>query len=522
MKTVALKQKINTSIFINLLKFSTMKKITLKLVFTVLTVIGIAFNANAQFGGGDADITAYSFNEQTGAATITPPTMGNGTVDIEVAYGTNLNGLIATFELSTDATADVDGTAQTSAVTPNDFVDGVALVYTVTASDGTTTQDWDVIVTVADASSEKDIIDFNLPNQIGDETISTINHTVDVTVAQGTDVSSLVADFILSDYATANISGTAQTSGSSSNDFTNSVIYTVVAQDDSEQDWTVTVTISTEDNTEANILAYSFAEQTEDATITEPAFAGQNGTVDIEVVYGTNLDGLVAAFELSYGASADIGGTAQISETTANDFSSTVTYTVTAEDGSTTVDWDVNVTVAENDQNDILSYSFAEQTGAATIDANNHVVSIEVENGTDLTALVATFTLSGDASAKIGAITQESTVTSNDFSADVIYTITAQNGDTQDWTIKVSEANATYVNSIIENKVNVYPNPSNGIINITNSENSKLDVINSNGKVVLSTTVNGSVDLSGLQNGIYYLRIEKNNIVNTKSINIIN
>ncbi len=495
-----------------------MRKITLRVLLTVFTVIGIAFNANAQFGGGDADITAYSFAEQTGDATITAPIMGqNGKVEIEVDYGTNLNGLVATFELSTDATADVSGTAQTSGVTPNNFTEDVALVYTVTASDGTTTQDWDVIVSVADASSDKDIVDFNLPNQIDDETINTFNHTVDVTVAQGTDVSSLIADFVLSDYATANISGTAQTSGTTANDFTNPVTYTVVAQDGSEQDWTITVTISTEDNTEANITAYSFAEQTEAATITEPAFNGQNGTVDIEVAYGTDLSALVATFELSYGATADIAGTAQTSGTTANDFSNTVTYTVTAEDGSTTADWDVNVTVAENDQNDILSYSFAEQTGAANIDANNHIVTIEVENGTDLTSLVATYTLSGDASAKIGTTTQESGVTANDFSDDVVYTITAQNGDTQDWTIKVTEATETAINTLNEKEINIYPNPSNGIINISNANNTKLIVLNSIGKVVMTTTINGTIDLSDFNTGIYYLKINNT----TKTISII-
>ena len=500
-----------------------MKKITLKLLFTVFTVLGIAFNANAQIPGGDADITAYSFTEQTGDATITSPVMGqNGRVDIEVAYGTDLNGLVATFELSTDATADVDGAAQTSGVTPNNFVEDQALVYTVTASDGSTTQDWDIVVSIADPSSEKDIIDFNLPNQIGDETINTLNHTVDVTVAQGTDVSSLVADFVLSDYATANITGTAQTSGTTSNDFTNPVTYTIVAQDNSEQDWTVTVTESTEDNTEAKITAYSFAEQTGDATITDPVYSGANGTIDIEVAYGTDLSALVATFDLSYGATADIQGTAQTSGTTPNDFTNTVTYTITAEDGSTTVDWDVNVTVAQNDQNDILAYSFVEQTGAANIDANNHIVNIEVENGTDLTALVASYTLSGDASAAITGITQESGVTSNDFSNDVIYTITAQNGDTQDWTIKVTEANETSVNSIIENNINIYPNPSNGIVNITNCDNSLLNIVNSNGKVVLSTTVNNNtVDLSNLNTGIYYIFIVKANNTITKTISII-
>ncbi len=496
-----------------------MKKITLKLLFTVLTVMGIAFNANAQLGG-NADIKSYSFPEETGDATITDPVVGqNGKVDIEVAYGTDLNGLVATFALSDGATADIGGVAQTSGETANDFTNTVT--YTVTADDGTT-QDWDVNVTVADPSSEKSILDFNLPNQIGDENIDTLNHTVDVTVGSGTDVTDLIADFTLSDYATANIGGVAQTSGETSNDFTDPVIYTVVAQDSSTQDWTVTVTVSTEDNTEAKITAYSFPEQTGDATITDPVISGQNGTVDIEVAYGTDLSALVASFDLSYGASAAIGSTAQVSGTTANNFSNTVTYTVTAEDGSTTVDWDVNVTVAQNTENDILSYSFDEQTGDANIDATDHTVTIEVENGTDLTNLVATFTLSGDAVAKIGTTTQVSGTTANDFTDDVIYTITAQNGDEQDWTVKVSEVTAIGISALSENEINIYPTPSKGIINITNANNSKLSVINSNGKTVLNTTINNnSIDLTNLTPGIYYLRIVKNTNTITKTINII-
>ena len=489
-----------------------MRKITLRLLFTVLTVLGISFSANAQFGGGDADITAYSFAEQTGAATITAPTYGNGTVDIEVAYGTDLNGLVATFELSTGATADVSGTAQTSGVTPNNFTDGVALTYTVTAEDGTTTQDWDVTVTIADPSSDKEIIDFNLPNQLGDETISTFNYTVDVTVASGTDVSNLIADFILSDYASANISGAAQTSGSTANDFTDPVIYTVVAQDGSEQEWTVTVTISTEDNTEANITAYSFAEQTGAATITDPQF-GQNGKVEIEVAYGTSLTALVASFDLSYGASAAIGSTAQVSGSTANDFSSTVVYTVTAEDGTTTQDWDVIVTVAQNDQNDILTYSFDEQTSAANIDVTNHEVTIEVSNGTNLADLIATFTISGDAEAKIGTTTQVSGVTSNDFTSDVIYTIIAQNGDQQDWTVKVDVA--TSVENFDQLNVRIYPNPANNYIFIDGIDKiNSVELIDINGKVV-TCGANNKIDISTFKRGMYFVRIsnETNTII---------
>lgn len=70
-----------------------------------------------------------------------------------------------------------------------------------------------------------------------------------------------------------------------------------------------------------------------------------NHTIVLIVPYGTNLTALVATFELSVSAIAKVGSIPQVSGTTANDFTSSVTYTVTAEDGSTW-DWVVTVTVA--------------------------------------------------------------------------------------------------------------------------------------------------------------------------------
>ena len=54
-------------------------------------------------------------------------------------------------------------------------------------------------------------------------------------------------------------------------------------------------------------------------------------------------------------------------------------------------------------QPDIISFSFAEQTGVATPNSTNHTIDIEVANGTSLTNLIATFTLSDMATSYIGA-----------------------------------------------------------------------------------------------------------------------
>lgn len=79
-----------------------------------------------------------------------------------------------------------------------------------------------------------------------------------------------------------------------------------------------------------------------------PAVAGvinENAkTISLLVPAGTDVTFLAAAFMLSNGASANIGGIAQVSAVTPNDFTNTITYTVSASDG-TTADYAVTVTV---------------------------------------------------------------------------------------------------------------------------------------------------------------------------------
>lgn len=86
-------------------------------------------------------ITSFGFAEQTGPACIDGQA---GNVSIEVANGTDLSSLTATFLTTSDVTGiTVEGTAQTTGVTANDFSSSV----TYKISDGTTTRDWLVTVT---------------------------------------------------------------------------------------------------------------------------------------------------------------------------------------------------------------------------------------------------------------------------------------------------------------------------------------------------------------------------------------
>jgi hypothetical protein len=173
------------------------------------------------------DIISFVLAEQTGDAVITGAP--DYTVDIEVAMGTDLNGLIPTITVSPFASIDPESGL------PQDFNSPV--VYTVTSEAGTE-QEWTVNVTESsEQSSENDIVDFVLPEQTGAAVImGDPDYTVEIEVAWNADITNLTPTIVVSPLATISPeSGVAQ-------DFTNPVVYTVIAEDGTEQEWTATVT----------------------------------------------------------------------------------------------------------------------------------------------------------------------------------------------------------------------------------------------------------------------------------------
>ncbi len=213
--------------------------------------------------------------------------------------------------------------------------------------------DWSEII-----SNRTNFLSFDFPEKLYPAIIDMVSHSINIELMDGTDLTQLVSTFKLSSGATAKINGVTQVSGITENDFSNSVTYMVIAENGTTiQNWVVTATTNSDKNDETEILTYSFGTppQTGDATINTTA-----KTIDIEVENGTDLTKLVSTFTLSDGATAKVGTEAQVSGTTANDFTSPVTYKVTAEDGTTVQNWVVTVTVAPfiNNKAEILTYGF--------------------------------------------------------------------------------------------------------------------------------------------------------------------
>ena len=158
---------------------------------------------------------------------------------------------------------------------------------------------------------------------------------------------------------------------------------------------------------------------------------------------------LIPSFKLSEGASVlRMGGIQLVSEKTQVDFSSIknsvhTEYTVHAESG-VMESYTVKVEKAASSAKEITSYEFLVSANAilgndiaATIDNAKKSISIEVPIGTNVTALKATFTTTGK-QVKIGDDLQQSGVTANDFSSPKTYTVYAQDGTTQVYTVTVT------------------------------------------------------------------------------------
>jgi len=122
------------------------------------------------------------------------------------------------------------GTFQAVVVANNHTGDGLSVKNTLSSP---------TAITIT--SNRNGISDFSFPTSTK-TVIDTTAHTVTVTVPYGTDLTALKAKFTVSDFATASVGGTAQTSGSTANNFTSDVVYAVKAQDNAtSQNWTVHV-----------------------------------------------------------------------------------------------------------------------------------------------------------------------------------------------------------------------------------------------------------------------------------------
>ncbi len=380
-------------------------------------------------------ITAFSFNASDNAALSSNATVTIVDTDINavVPEGIDLTALVASYTATGELVA-ISDTAQVSCITANDYTSPVT--YTITAENGTTE---DYTVTVTNSAKAITAFSFNASDNAAlssNATVTIVGTDINAVISEEIDVTALVASYTTTGESVA-IGDTAQVSGITANDYSNPVTYTVTAENGTTEDYTVTVT-----NSAKAITAFSF-DASDNAALSSNAAVTIDGTdINAEVPTGTDVSALIATFTTT-GESVAIGDTIQVSGATANNFTSPVTYTVTADDG-TTEDYTATVTAGTKS---ITAFSFegsvntALSSGiAATIDGNN--VTVEVPSGTDVTALVSTFTVSSGVLVLVDGAEQTSGTTANDFTNAVTYRITASDNTIIDYIVTVTLASA--------------------------------------------------------------------------------
>ncbi len=272
--------------------------------------------------------------------------------------------------------------------------------------------------------------------------------------------------------------------------------------------YTINFTVT---NNETDIIAYSFAEQTYPATINATAH-----TVDIEVASDTDVTTLIATFTLSVGATADINGITQVSSTTSNDFTTPITYTITAEDETTTQDWIITVTKVLHGTDVSLSDLTIDGTTVTDFNADTLAYTVELLYGTTVVPTVVGTPTDVNANVVVTDAAELPGTTTVD--------VTAEDGTT---TLQYSIAftvGQSFINGLSINELTIYPNPSTGIFFIKSKKilnNTQLFIRDINGKLILSQKLNSDenkVDISGSHAGIYFIQMitENNKIINYK------
>ncbi|MEI7462795.1 MAG: immunoglobulin-like domain-containing protein, partial [Candidatus Taylorbacteria bacterium] len=319
---------------------------------------------NADPVNHEKSITAFSFGQTEGVITGTD-------ILVTLPYGTVLTSLIPSITLSGGTVSPIGGIAE-------DFTNSV--VYKVT-SDDSSTKDYTVTVRVS-PNTAANIVSFGITNPISNGVISGNNITI--TVPFATSLVNLPITIVISDGAsvTPMAGGTTFVEGVP-------IFYTVTAQDaTTTKEYGVTVNIAA--NNAKDIGSFNFE-------TLSPAVTGIiNATnITLSVPYATNITSLIPTIGITGASSSPSSGVA-------NNFSSPVTYTVTAADGSTK-DYTVSVIVLHETTPPVITLSGLNSIsitvgssftdpGATALDNVDGVTAVVV-SGTVNTNTVGTYTI---------------------------------------------------------------------------------------------------------------------------------
>ncbi len=320
-------------------------------------------------------------------------------------------------------------------------------------------------ITLTEPVIAPNLTEFSLNGTIG----SIVESTITVAMPYGTtDVTGLIATFS-STGESVTVNDVIQSSGSTSNNFTNPVTYTVHAFNGSTKDYVVTVTIQpilvqptgVTINGDHAFLTSNVSSNITQCLVDESGLFSNcvnldlgsklpNGALSISIAESS-----VTSFATIIGSGATEGASPVVVscpikvDGTLDNVNCTST-TITPPSGlnvSQRTNLATNLTtIALNNASDLItSYSIKVKDGvimAGVIDQTAHSIRVTVPYGVSLDGLVASFTVNGaKTKVKVNNVTQVSGVTANNFSSGLVYAVTPSGGSTVYYSVSVQNSN---------------------------------------------------------------------------------
>ncbi|MDL2243566.1 DUF5018 domain-containing protein, partial [Bacteroidales bacterium OttesenSCG-928-J19] len=214
-------------------------------------------------------------------------------------------------------------------------------------------------------------------------------------------------------------------------------------------------------STEALILGFSLPGQIGSEVIDE-----ETKKISLQMPLSADLNLAPNFFIISAGA------TVNPDMDTPQDFNQVVTYTVTAEDGVTKADWNVEVERVASSEKEITSFQLAaEQLGSTLFNKESGTIQVKVPNTLDVSNLVPlTFHISS------GAMISPAMDVPQDFSKPVTYMVTAEDGTSKPWSVNVTLVDPNEYIEIDFNKVVGWASAKGGPKTATNKPASNVEI----------------------------------------------
>jgi len=178
-------------------------------------------------------------------------------------------------------------------------------------------------------------------------------------------------------------------------------------------------------------------------TLTEAAIKGANASLASTTVAlaalpatGTASSSVITWASASTTIISNNGQTVNRPAFGSADATTTLTATITKNLTSTTTVFNITVLASLNSAKAITSFTITNQVGSTTISETDHTITVVMPNGTNVTALVPTITITGASVSPVSG-------TSTNFTSTTTFTVTAGNASTQAYVVTVQVLEAT-------------------------------------------------------------------------------